>query len=237
MDKVNVAIIEDEVEYSNSLQEYLKTWSLKNNITISIDVFTSGFSFLEKKLKYDIVFMDIVMPKIDGMETAKEFRDKDKNAVLVFITNIPSYAIKAYEYDASDYILKPISYEKFEIKMDRIFNIANQREEKNVVIPLTSGFMTCKADDIIYIDVYNHAITYHLLGDKCVDSHGTLTQLSEQLKPLGFLRCNSCYLINAHHIDYIDGLNVSVCNIVLTISRSRKKEFIQELTQFLSKGK
>ena len=117
---LNIAIVEDEKEMSNCLRDYLIKFFNEENISIDVSIFDNGNIFLEKyKLNYNLIFLDIKMPSIDGMEVAQKIRKIDKNVMIIFVTSLAQYAIKGYEVNAFDYILKPIDYYNFKLKMSR----------------------------------------------------------------------------------------------------------------------
>ena len=106
-----IAIVEDEKEFREQLQEYLKRYGVENNIVFQIDVFEDGSDILEHYQKnYDMVLLDIEMPKVNGMDAAERIREMDEEVVLMFITNMAQYAIRGYSVGALDFVMKPITY-------------------------------------------------------------------------------------------------------------------------------
>ena len=116
-----VAIVEDDRVASDTLKEYIERFAAEKNEKIEAEVFEDGLKFIGGyKPVYDIVFMDVVMPGINGIETAKKLREIDNGVVLVFITSMAQYAINGYEVDAADFLLKPVSYFTFSLKLAKI---------------------------------------------------------------------------------------------------------------------
>lgn len=108
---IRIAIVEDETVYKEQLIEYLKEFEQERSETLKIDTFSDGDEIVENyQAQFDIILMDIQMNFMDGMSAAEEIRKIDSEVVIIFITNLAQYAIKGYEVDALDYILKPISY-------------------------------------------------------------------------------------------------------------------------------
>lgn len=124
------AIVEDEQDVADLIAGYLQKFGEENRIEIAYESFRNGIEFLEHySPKFDIVFMDIQMPGIDGMQTAKELREVDKSVSLVFITNMAQFAIKGYEVDAVDFAVKPLSYFQFATKLKRIIGIVTRNKQ------------------------------------------------------------------------------------------------------------
>ena len=104
-DMVNIAIVEDNENEANRLLEYLDRYAAENNELFSYRYYPEANAFLEERERtFDIVFMDIMLPGINGMEAAQRLRKSNSRTVLIFVTNMTSYAIKSYEVDALDYI-------------------------------------------------------------------------------------------------------------------------------------
>ena len=135
---INVAIVEDEQEAVEYLSDCLHRYGEKTGETFSFTHFPEPITFLEKyKPVYDLVFMDIRMPMMDGMQAAKKLREADTSVLLVFVTRMGDYAIQGYDVGATAFIKKPISYFDFEMKMKRI--IFNIRQRDSQVITIVSG--------------------------------------------------------------------------------------------------
>lgn len=115
---IEIAIVEDEENYRNILQEYLQKYEQEYGEQIHLSVYTDGDEITENySAKYDIIFMDIEMQFMDGMTAARKIREADKGVIIIFITNMAQYAIQGYEVDALDYVLKPIAYFAFSKKL------------------------------------------------------------------------------------------------------------------------
>ena len=112
----HIAIVEDEKEFSTQLEKYLEQYQEENNVRFKVSVFQDGAEILEDYKKiYDVILLDIEMPRLNGMDAAEQIREMDTEVTLMFITNMASYAINGYAVGALDFVMKPINYYTFSI--------------------------------------------------------------------------------------------------------------------------
>ena len=178
--------------------------------------------------QYDIIFMDIQMPGIDGMRAAERLRAIDSTVVLIFVTSLAQYAIQGYSVGALDYILKPVSYPALALKLQRAVSYCVQHKELGIVISTNDGMVRLGERQIKYVEIYNHHILYHTTQGN-YSAYGTLKQVEQALPETGFFRCNNQCIINLGYVTKIDGYNAIVDGKTFTISRLRKKDFLKEL--------
>ena len=111
---LRIAVVEDDKTYAAQLKEYLVRYGTETNQKISVALFPDGEDIVtDYSAEFDIILMDVEMTFMDGMTAAEKIREKDNEVVIIFITNMPQYAIQGYKVDALDYVLKPISYFAF----------------------------------------------------------------------------------------------------------------------------
>ena len=115
---LHIAIVEDEDACARQLEEYLQRFQEENGIQISVERFADGMELTERYHPgWDLILLDVEMPRLDGISAAAEIRAQDSAVQMIFITNMAQYAIKGYEVDALDYVLKPVSYYAFSLKL------------------------------------------------------------------------------------------------------------------------
>ncbi len=230
---IKIAIVDDEKKEIELLQKYFKKFAQEIHEDIDICYFLSGEEFLKKyDYSYDLICMDIEMTGKDGVETAKQIRKIDEKVLIIFITNMAQMAIRGYEVRALDFVIKPVQYYSFVMKMHTIIHMIHNKKSRNIVVNTPNGFHKISSDKLQYVEIRGHYLSYHTV-DGIFKQKGSLTEVEENLKGLSFKRCNNCYLVN---IKYVNGVNkdeVKVGDEWLRISRPRKKEFLDALTNYI----
>lgn len=228
---ISVAIVEDNALEAESLSECLKLYEKEVNEQLSIKLFDSAFEFIDGyKADYDVVFMDIEMPDMDGMTAARRLRAADSEVFIIFVTNMAKYAVQGYQVNALDYFLKPVQYHDLKMRMERVRS-AKKFDNEMISIAYQGGVKRFGISEIIYIESVSHTITYHTESGNYSCRGKSMRQLETELKDKGFSRCNTCYIVNLKFCREVKDNCVVVGYEELQISRSRKKQFIAELAR------
>lgn len=230
---IKIAIVDDEEEQVASIREVISDYGKMRNICFSIDYYKSAFAIDNKDADYDIIFLDVQMPGIDGMKYANEIRQRNNKVVICFITSFAQYAVKGYEVNAVDYILKPIAKSEFLAKFPRILRYVDTQEEKVIKVKATKSIRLLNTKDIIYVASFGHTLCYYLTSGEEIESRYSLKELEKELMVEdGFIRCNSSYLVNIHNVRSIKGNDVEMSNShLLAISQSKRKNFLLALSK------
>ena len=229
---IKIAIVEDEAMYAKQLEEFLHQYEKENGEAFDITIYSDGDQIVNKyRSQYDIILMDVEMKFMDGMSAAEEIRKMDSEVVIIFITNMTQYAIRGYEVDALDYVLKPVSYFAFSQKLKRAVSRIKKRSSKYITLAVKGGVIRVDLDDIYYVESAGHNLLYHM-GNATHLTSGTMKSAEEQLAEYGFSRGNTCYLINLAHVDGIQDKCAVVKGERLQISRPRMNAFMRELTRY-----
>lgn len=132
---IKIAVVEDELEMSNILVKFINKFFEENELYVKATVFNNALKFLDAyNFNFDLVFMDINMPSLDGINASKKLREIDSEVMLIFVTSLAQYAIKGYEVNAFDFIVKPISYYNFALKLTRAIDNLSKDDTKIIVI-------------------------------------------------------------------------------------------------------
>lgn len=231
---MKVMIVDDDPEMVENLKNFIKRFEQESETgeRFQINTYSDGVDASHLKTFADIVLLDISMPHIDGLKLAKHIRRHDNNCVIIFITSMAQYAIDGYSVDALDFLLKPLSYATFKIRMKRAVDAVKRDITQDIII--ISGYNRVKRSikDITYVESNKHRLFYHTT-DEVIESWGTMKEIKEQLENYGFVLCNSCYLVNLRYVENVTNDEVQVNGEKLKISRSKKKELVNALMEFL----
>ena len=233
---IRVAAIEDTDDEFKAFETCLNKYSLLRDVEIRITRFKSGEAALESNPSdFDILFLDIALPGVSGMELAEKIRRIDAVVPIIFVTNLAQYAIKGYEVDAYDFIVKPIKYPDLEFKLDRLLQKLKTRFEQKIFIKTGNQHVALVASEIRYIEIQGHVIVYHTInGD--YEAYGVLRDLEEKLKDCGFVKCNACFLVNLKYVDSVVGYDLYIGDTRLAISHPRRKDFVRALNKYFGEG-
>lgn len=229
---IKIAIVEDEAMYAKQLQDFLRQYETENGEAFDITIYSDGDQIVHKyKSQFDIILMDVEMKFMDGMSAAEEIRKIDTEVVIIFITNMAQYAIRGYAVDALDYVLKPVSYFAFSQRLNRAISRMKKRETKMIMVNIKGGTVRINIANIYYIESQGHTLILHtILGD--YETTGTMKEMEEKMQGMNFCRGNKGYLINLQHVDGIQDGCALIKGEQLVLSRARKKEFMEALTNY-----
>ncbi len=231
---INLAIVEDEDTYAVQLTEFVEKYQEESGNYFKITRFRDGDEITNGyKSQFDIILMDIEMKLMDGMTAAEEIRRLDQDVVIMFITNMTNYAIRGYQVDALDYVVKPVSYFAFSQKLGRAIGRIKKSDSNIISIDMPSGVKKLDIDNIFYIESEGHNLNFYTSGGDFT-IRAKLADFEEQLTPYNFFRSNKGYLVN---LKYVDGVENGACLIAgkqLLISRARKSDFMNALTDYMA---
>jgi len=234
---LKIAIVEDEESYVNQLKEYLEQFQREVDEIITLSVFNDGDEITTKyTARFDIILMDIQMKFVDGMTAAKEIRKMDSEVTIIFISNLAQYAIRGYEVDALDYIVKPVSYFAFSQKLSKAITRMQRRKNRFITVTVKGGIQRIDTADIYYVESFGHNLIFHTKQQDYV-SGVTMKSAEELLANMNFSRGNKCYLINLEHVEGIQDNCAIINGEQLMLSRNKKSTFMQELTKYWGEQK
>lgn len=234
MDSIQIAIVEDEPRFAKQLQSYIRRYERESGRQIHITTFVDGEDITDHYCgAYDIILMDIQMQFMDGMTAAEKIRELDQDVVIMFITNMIQYAIRGYEVDAMDYVVKPVEYFAFSQKLDKAVKRLKKSVSMSISVPTEAGLQKLAVSDIYYIESQGHYARYRTARGEFL-SRASLKELEGEMNKFGFFRCQKGFLVNMKHVDSISEGDCMICGERIPISRSKKNEFMGLLLQYMN---
>ena len=228
---MRTAVIEDIAENTKILLNHLQQYEKETGISIHTTSFQNGMNFIsDYHPVWDLILLDIEMPLMNGIETARKIRQLDSDVLIIFVTCMAQYAIEGYSVRALDYVLKPVHYYSFASKMDQVMEILSTRQKKKLIIHARNEHIRLAPEQLLYVEVQNHTLCYHT-QQKLLYSTGnqSLTRLAEELANCGFARCHQAFLVNLQYVVRYDKNNVWLPNDMIPMSRSYYQSFTQAL--------
>ena len=229
---IRVAIVEDTEPDRDWLISLIAGWGAAHGKDIVIDTYPDAVAFLEKGGENaDIIFMDIRMPRMSGMEAAGKLREVNTHSVLIFLTTLAGYAIKGYAVDAMDFIVKPIKRERFAHTFEKAIRLC-EGNKKYITIQTKDQTLRINADEILYIESFAHYKVYHV-GTQAYSVNEDMERLLGSL-PAEFVRCHRSYIVNLKNIESVgkDAVKLAGSDTLIPVSRNRRDELISALTKY-----
>lgn len=207
---LEIAVCDDEEYFLQQEKEWISQYMKRLGYEFRIDTFVSGVDFMaigDKVSKYDIMFLDINMEEMNGLETARKIREYTKDAYIVFVTAFITYSLEGYKVDAVRYLLKDNDSLEKAIKecLDVIVEKMHYVENK-YTFDFQEGRKTLLIDEILYIESNLHKLQFHLAGHKTekYTMYGRLDNINEMLQDFNFCRVHKSYLVNLKYVEKIE---------------------------------
>lgn len=205
---MRIAVCDDNEQFLQSAVTMIEQWSKENGITVQIFCFDNGDDLIARHTVHpmDIILLDIIMPLLNGMETAKELRKGDEAVHIVFLTSSPEFALESYDVKAKGYLLKPVSYEKLKDALDDCSRSV-EMEIKHLVLKTKFGYQKIYYQDIEYVEAQNKTVIFHTRNGKKIETTETLSSFENKLNDMeGFFKCHRSYIV---YIPNVDNFNAS----------------------------
>ena len=232
-DAICITICDDETFMLDLLEEKVKKM-LPSAVT---ERFLSGRELLEGSTKADILFLDIQMPEINGMETARLFRKQRRDAIIIFVTADPEYVFQAFDVGAFHYLVKPLEDDKFsEVFGNAVQEIESRkrgsREPDEEYIMIQAGGVHTKIllKDIIYAEVFNRKVIIHTVsGD--TEYYGKLSDLEKKTGE-DFFRTHRSYLIHFRYVLKYDAMSVVMERGTVLVAKQNYPKFVKQYLKY-----
>lgn len=230
---LKIALVEDQVfQRDDIISKTKEFFNALNRTDYEIKHFESGEDFIVnfEKGAFNAIFMDIEMPGRSGLEIAKILREKDSNVPLIFITVMAQFALKGYEVDAIDYLVKPVQKTRFDAMMTKLLRRYDSEKKQTIQVKVNHETRFIDIDTIYYIEISGHMIS--IFTDEEIIAWGTLSNLLAELPSDRFVRCNNNAIINIAKVSGVKGNDIFLDKYKVAMSRPRKKETVIAIVNY-----
>ena len=230
---IYIAICDDEKHMSGYISTMVFSFFRKKNREINLRTFLSGRELLAYDGQIDILFLDIQMKDMDGMETARKLRAGKFRGFLVFITVLKEMVFQSFEVHAYDYLVKPVDEKQFEKTMERLYASMCSASVDSMLVQKGYESRIIPKDEIVFCEIIDRKIYLNLASGEVLDYYERIENLEEKLDSC-FFRCHRSYLINLKHLKgYKNGTAYMDNGREVPISRLRSKEFSGVVLQYM----
>ena len=213
---IKIAFCDDDMEVLHQMNELLDRYRVEWNEDITYAAFQSPFELLteiEKGIRPDILFLDVVMPGQNGMDVAKEIRQYDTNMKIIFLTSSPEFAVESYSVGAYFYQLKPIWEESFFRLMDAVLAECEKKKKNSLILRSKDGITRIDLQQLEYCEVLGRKLLFHLENGAVLESAGSLDDLAGQLMQYSnFFRPHRSFLVNMEYIQNFSSRSIKMVN-------------------------
>ncbi|HIT89440.1 MAG TPA: response regulator transcription factor [Candidatus Merdenecus merdavium] len=229
----NIVVCDDEKKFREKMKCYIQRYQERHDVWFCIREFADGNELINKMPKeIDILFLDIKMEVMDGIKAAKKIRSFNEWTPIVFLTSAVEYALEGYKVDAFDYLIKPISYEKFDVVLSKILKKISINRNKPLMIKSNDTWYRINTSEIVFVEMLRRHCIIHTMYETYVSTK-RLKDIESELDQDNFFRCNSGYIVNFDYIEKIVQSDIYLSNEdVITVSRPKKKMFITKLMEY-----
>ncbi len=239
---LQIAICDDNVDELSNMVQLINLYRASKNFSCEYAVFPNGFeliSTLEKGKHYDVYFLDIIMPGFMGIDLAKEIRSFNKTATILFFTSSPEFALESYSVKAINYVLKPITKEKFFFTFDEVLEqIKVEKDEDAIVIKSNEGIQKILISNLVFAEVIGRNVLYHLISGKVMECTESFSSVCDNLLKYGcFIKPHRSYLVNMQYVDTIDNHQISLQTIsTVPIAQGKAREIKEKYLNYQMEG-
>ena len=211
---IQIAFCDDDQTVLDQLSALLEKYRAQRCVQIQCTAFHSPLDLLaeiEKGTRYDILFLDVIMPAENGITAAKEIRQYDNVVKIIFLTSSAEFAVESYVVGAYFYQLKPIWEDSFFRLTDSMIAECRRADQRSLILRCKRGVTRITLDSLEYCEVQGRTLVLHLLDGTVIESSGSMDELARQLADYpGFLRPHRSYLVNMEYIHNITAKSITM---------------------------
>ncbi len=235
---LRIAICDDEIfqrlDTTNKLKNILKN----NNFNYEIEEFSSGENLLSSEGYFDVVFLDIKMDKLSGIDTAKKIRENNSTSKIIFLTSFKEYVFQAFDVSAFHYLIKPVSEEKILEITDKFLKAFHEEKSNDFYLVITKGRQAIKIllDSIYFFEMQNRIVLIHTTNG-IIEYYDKISNIEEKIPSNGFFRCHRSFIVNLKYVIKFDKSSITLeNNTKIMLSKRKYDDFSKSFLIYLKRG-
>lgn len=226
---LRIAICDDDRKVVTSVCEMLDSFFAEKGLKPALTVFEQGVALAEateRGERFDIIFLDVIMPGISGIETAEEIRLYDEDVKIIFLTSSSEFAVDSYAVGAFYYMLKPIWKDSFYKIVSKALSQLKSHQEDSILLSIRGRIIRMILSDLVYCEVINKKMFYHLISGEVLETTGNMAELEQKLQRYPFFqKIHRSYIVNLQHIESLTVKEITMnTKDVLPLARGRFEE-------------
>lgn len=227
-----IGIVDDDVRSRELLTRHLGRYRSEHGVDLAVRLFGDGAQLTQAyRPELDVLFLDVEMPGVGGFDAARAVRELDERVLIVFITRLAQFAIRGYEVDALNYLVKPVPYVAFARELSRgLDRLRRSGPSEDLMLPTARGTARVDPADVVYVRSIRHRLEVHALGREYAFT-GALRNVEAEVAGRDFFRVHNSYLVNLRHVVAVQQATCTVAGgDELPVSRARRRAFLEALT-------
>ncbi len=233
---LSIAVCDDEALQCCTLSKKIQDILERMHIPCTVRQFYSGDALLAEAAHFDILFLDILMQGLDGMETARIFRQSSSDQILIFISSSREYVWNAYDVEAFHYLLKPVDDQKLELILQRAVQKIRKHPREYLLVHREREQKKIFLNHIRYFEIRGRMIDVHETGG-CFTYYEQIRVLEDRLGDKDFFRCHKSFLVNLNYVDSYRRQELLLDNGErIPIAKRRYDDFCTELLACMRKN-
>lgn len=230
---LHIAICDDETDFVTHLTTLIQQYAAETGENIKITAYYDGMELVERyDTSIDLIFLDIQMRLLDGLHTAQRIRELDENVGIIFLTTLTQYGLEGYQYQAANYIIKPIKYVRLKAELNQWLKKHRHNDSPSIVVINDSGKYKIALKSLRYVETFNRKLLLHTEQENII-SYKSMKEMEQELSQAGFARCHTSYLVNLFYVKGVQKLEITlITGEQIPISQPKRKTFMEQLTRY-----